>query len=424
MEPHQQTQETMPDAAFLAEVRAAVEPTVKEIKQLRDETLQAHNSLLKLWKDGVEPNHQAVRALEQRLDQHENAMLQAGEHARQEALKTKGTTPSAGGPKGDVFRDVFIRDSHKVVEAFRTGGYEAMHRALTSEGTLATAGALNPDQESQFLDWTREQQIALSRINIRRMVANAAFLDEIVLGTRKLRRGAEATAEPVANGISTARRQLNTVETVWGEDLSYSFIEDNIEGGGIESTIARLLAIGFGNDHNDLFWNGDEDNSDPFLGINDGIIDIAKADVLVNDLDATSISEWTKVFNAALKLMPFAFQARPDHAFFIPFRGTFVYADELATRETALGDAVTVEGRDALRYFGVPVLGEPHMQADEAVLSPLVNLTWGVQRGITFEADRVPRKRAIEYTLSARTDQNYAKSQAMVLIDNIPAALR
>jgi hypothetical protein len=100
-----------------------------------------------------------------------------------------------------------------------------------------------------------------------------------------------------------------------------------------------------------------------------------------------------------------------------------VYADELSERATGLGDQVLVNGQAALRYFGLPVYGEPHLTGDEAVLSPLVNLIWGVHRGMTLELFRDTRKRVIQYTLTARTDQNYSKSEAVVLLDGLEASL-
>ena len=406
---------------FETEIRAAIAPALTEINTARHEINTLHKELMSQMERGTPANDQKVADLEARMEEAERRFAESDQAAR---ATVREMQPEPEKRDVDPFAGVLLANAGELRRAYHTGGREALHRALTSGTTLSSAGSLNADQEQQFLDWLVEQQVALSRVNIRRMVANSAYLDELVTGTRKLRAGTEATAPTVADAFTVARRELSTVETVWGEDLSYSFIEDNIERGNIESHIAQNLARAFGNDHNDLFWNGDDDNSDDFLGINDGIITIAKADASVQDVDASSLSKWTEIFHDALLEMPFAYQARADHAFFIPFNGTHYYADELATRATSLGDQVLVSGQTALRYFGIPVIGEPHLQADEAVLTPLANLIWGVQRGITFESERNPRKRAVEYTISARTDQNYSKSAAVVLVDGIPSTLR
>jgi len=409
---------------FEQEVRAAVAPVLTEMNGVRDEIKDLHEQLMSKMERGTKATDQAVTDIEARKIEAENKVAELQERVRALELDANPAKQERDEKSKDVFRGLFIKDADGLLNAYRTGGAEALQRALTSGTTIASAGKLNPEQEDRFLDWLVAKQAALSRVNVRRMTSPVAYLDELVTGTRKLRLAAEATAPAVADAFTVARRTLTVKETIWGEDLSYSFIEDNLERGNIESHIAQNLATAFGNDHNDLFWNGDEDNSDDFLGINDGIIDIAKADVGVVDYDATSVTTWQEVFNGSLKVLPFAFQSRADLAWFVPFSATFVYADELADRATSLGDMVLVNGLSALRYFGLPVIGEPHLTGDEATLTPLANLTWGVQRGITFETERATRKRVMEYTLTARTDTNYSKSGAVVLLDGIESGLR
>ena len=409
---------------FEQEVRAAVAPVLTEMNTARDEIKRLHTELMSKMERDTKPTDAQVTDLEARKIEAEAQVAALNERVRLLELDANPAKQERAAKATDVFRGLFIKDADELVRAYRTGGAEALQRALTTASTIASAGKLNPDQETQFIDWLVQKQAALSRVNVRRMTSPVAHLDELVTGTRKLRLAAEATAPTVSDAFTVSRRTLTVKETIWGEDLTYSFIEDNIERGNIESHIAQNLATAFGNDHNDLFWNGDEGDSDDFLGINDGIIDLAKADAGVVDYAAGSVTAWSSVFNGSLKLLPFEYQARPDLAWFIPFRSTFVYADELADRATSLGDLVLVNGLQALRYFGLPVVGEPHLAADEAVLTPLANLTWGVQRGITFETERNTRKRVMEYTLSARTDTNYSKSAAVVLLDGIEAALR
>jgi HK97 family phage major capsid protein len=411
------------EATFEQEVRAAVAPVLAEIHEAKAAVEEIHRDLMSKRERDTDADAQVVKDLELRKIEAEAEVQALNERVRKLELEANPAKQERVTKANDMFRGFFLKDADELRRIGRDHGPQALSRALTSGTTLSSAGAMNADQEDQFLDWLVEQQVALSRVNVRRMVANAAYLDELVTGTRKLVAATEATAPSVSDAFSVSRRSLATVETIWAEDLSYSFIEDNIERGNIESHIARNLALAFGNDHNDLFWNGDDDDSGAFLGINNGIIDLAKADASVTDYDGTSVTAWSTVFNGMLKLLDFKYQARPDLAFFIPFSGTFVYADELADRATALGDNVLVNGQQALRYFGIPVYGEPHLTADEAVLSPLANLVWGVQRGITFESERNTRKRVMEYTITARTDHQYSRSEAVVLADSLDSTL-
>lgn len=410
--------------SFDQEVQAALEGPLNEMRKIDDSITKKHADLMARWEQGDRPDSEAVVNAEEEKAELQRDVDALRREVRDLTLKNSEVVAQREAKARDAFAGFFFRDADELVNIRRERGAEALNRALTSGTTLSSAGGLNAEQEDMFLDWLVEQQQALSRVNVRRMNASSAYLDELVTGTRKLVAATEGTAPSVADGFSTGRRSLSTVETIWAEDLTYSFIEDNIERGNIESHIARNLATAFGNDHNDLFWNGDEDDSGDFLSINDGIIDIAEADGSVTDYDATSVTAWTTVFNGMLKLLDFKYQALPDHAFFIPFKGIYNYADELADRATSLGDAVLVNGRSALTYFGIPVVGEPHLDAGTSgVLTPLRNLVWGVQRGITFEQERNPRKRAMEYTISARTDQNYSKSEAVVLAGSLESSI-
>ena len=402
------------------ELMAVLEPAQKEIKGALEEIREVRKELLSHQERETPFDDSKVRDLEAKLADLEKASEDTNERVRLATMAI--TTPSAPETR-DAFAGVFIRDAIELQKAAAAGNLE---RAITSGTTLASYGKLNPEQEQQFRDFLIGKTVALSRVQTLTMSAPQRYLDELLTASRKLRAAAEAQAPTAADAFTTARRTLTTVETIWAEDVSLMFIEDNIEGGAIDSHIARNLATAVGNDHNDLFWNGDEDDSDDFLGINDGIIDIAKADGSVVDYDAASDTTVEAILSGAYRVFAYDYAARPDlnPTVFVPYKTALTYAEAFANHSTAFGEQVTLNGLPALRYFGVPVVAEPHLGGDEAVLTPAQNLIWGVQRGITMESQWNQRKRVIEYTITARTDQNYAKSQAVVLIDGIQAGLR
>src|SRR5690606_27003391 len=130
--------------------------------------------------------------------------------------------------------------------------------------------------------------------------------------------------------------------------------------------------------------------------------------------------------SGACRLFAYDYASRPDlnPVLFVPYKTALTDAEEFANHTSAFGEQVTLNGLPALRYFGVPVVAEPRLAGDEAVLTPAQDLLWGVQRGIAMEAQWTQRRRVIESTITARTDQNYAKSQAVVLIAGISSGLR
>lgn len=245
--------------------------------------------------------------------------------------------------------------------------------------------------------------------------------------------------------MSTKKRELTTVEVIWAEDITLSFLEDNIERRGAENHIARLLATQFGNDLADLGWKGDtalaatitDANSDgfddttgltqadhDFLRTNDGWLKIAGADADAHAYDASGASKASDVFKAMLSLMPDKYLGL-ELVFFVPPELAIAYASELANRATGLGDTVMVQGVPAARYFGYRVVPDPYLRkegnlARRAVLTPADNLVFGIQRNITLDAQWQPRKRAVEYTITARNDYEFANADAVVLATNIP----
>src|SRR5699024_10335889 len=130
---------------------------------------------------------------------------------------------------------------------------------------------------------------------------------------------------------------------------------------------------------------------------------IAAADPEAADLDLTDpgFADATArdVLGAALQQMPQRFKGRSDQAFFVPVGLAERYAEETADRQTGLGDQVLVGGFPVLRYFGLPVVAEPHLTSDRFLLSPTGNLFFGVQRQLTVDGQWQPRRRVVEYTL-------------------------
>lgn len=398
-------------AELTEQMRAVVSPLEDKLRSLQDE-------LDRLRDAGERPDSPKVQDLEARL-------IEVEENLRRTTARP--SLPADPERRGEnLFRGAFLRDLEEARKAFRTL-FDPNTRAIDSS-LFSSGGKLNPDQADAFIDFLIEKQTTLSRISVRRMMSPQGHTDELTVAARKIRLATEATAPSVANAVGTRRRTLTTVEVIWAEDITLTFLEDNIEKRGAETHIARLLATQFGNDLNDLGWNGDTaagvGPDQAFLQVNDGWIKLFGADADVNDFDATGATAVSAVLKGMHKLLPVEFKGRTDLAYFVPVGTAEEYANEVSKRETGLGDGVLVNGFPALRYFGRPVIPEPHLQGDNAVLTPASNLFFGIQRSMTVDSEWVPRKRVIEYTLTARIDYEYANGKAVTLADNIPAALR
>ena len=404
------------------ELEAVTAPIVSEIKDIRQK-------LVELEKAGHDPNDTKVQDLEARLAETEEKLrlLEVGVVGKPEEKKVD---------LDQVFIGLGVRSLPP----------DAPLRRAIDTSVIANAGKLNPDQADAFIDFVVKQQVTLSRARVRRMVSSQALIEELTVGSRKLRAATEGTAPSVSNAVSTKKRTLSVVEVIWAEDITLSFLEENIERRGAENHIARLLATQFGNDLADLGWKGDtslaatitDANADglddttgltqadhDFLRTNDGWLAIGTADTDAKSYDATSDTKASDIFKAMLNLMPDKYLGL-ELVFFVPPETAVAYANELAARTTSLGDQVMIQGIPAARYFGYLVLPDPYLRKEgllprKAILTPADNVVFGIQRDITIDAQWQPRKRSVEYTITAKNDYEFANGDAVVVATNIPS---
>lgn|SRR5678815_4609719 len=388
--------------------------------------------LKKLQDAGAAPNAQVVKDLESRLITNEETIRQMV--VQLNSIAMSGGKKDTDSRDAELFKGHFIHDVVKLKNALQ--GYhsftgENQKRAIDSS-LFSTGGKLSPETADRFLDFLVEKTVALSRVTTRRMIGPEGKTDELTITARKIRKATEGTTQAVAGAIGTKRRTLTSVEIIWTEDITLTFLEDNIERAGAEGHIFRMLGQQFGNDMNDLAWNGNtaiDSTPDNFVETNDGWIKIADADADVNDVDAGALTtpSNTDILSAMYRAQQYEFLARLDNGYFMPVPFCQRYAEEVAARETQFGDSVLINGLPSLRYFGLPVVPEPHLyltSADRGMLTPFANLYHGLQRVVTVDSEWVPRTRVVEITMTARNDYEYATGKAIVLVDNIPAGNR
>lgn len=420
-------------APIKEEVRKAVSDEVaKDLAKHGESIAEVRAELTKLEARGdVKPIETKVQELEKRLAEDEEAIR---------LIRISPALP-ANQKKDKDFKGYFLAkpdEARAAIREFRVGleAGKAESRMISSS-LFATGGRLPPEVSDQFIDFLIEMQVTLPRIVTRRMMGPEGHTDELTIASRRIRKATEGVDPGDINSIGTKRRTMNTVEIIWADSTSLTFLEDNIERAGAEGHIARMLATQFGNDMNDLAWNGDQaDTADLFRSINNGWIQIFQADADVHDVDfgstavgdpATLEGTPSALLHIVSTALPYKFKGRTDLNFTTNIRFAEEYANELSGRQTALGDQVMVGGFPAMRYFGRQLRPEPHFieeNGDKIVLTPDGNLFFGIQRQLTVESEWKPRKRALEWTLTARTDMEMANGDAVVLGSNLPSKFR
>ena len=406
--------------------------TSEKFEALEKDVSTLKGDLIKRGKDFPEDfKHQDVLDMELRISEAEEKQIVFKEDLR--LALARQVLPSGEKPPLD-WGGRFLKVTPELKQYLRSY-WQLMDQPLEKQerflgsNLFSTGGQLSPETADAFLDFVIEQQVTLKRIVLVRMNAPQGHTDELRVSTRALRKATEGVAQAVADSVTTARRTLTTVEKILAEDITMTLLEDAIERAGTEGHIARIIAIAFGNDCNDLAWNGDESSSDPFVSINDGFLVLLQnsQDSIITDEDLSSSPPTTNrgVLQRMLQAMPDKFLGRTDHAYWNSVTFGQKYADEVATRETQLGDTVLLQGFPALRHFGIPLISETHIfsAAQRIILTPWTNLFWGVQRVMRIDSEFKPRKRLVEYTLTTRSDFEYATGEPVVNGINVPAGL-
>ncbi|TXW87953.1 phage capsid protein, partial [Klebsiella pneumoniae] len=163
----------------------------------------------------------------------------------------------------------------------------------------------------------------------------------------------------------------------WIEN-SNTFYTARTRGQDVRQALLSLMQAQYAADLQDLAFNGDESSSDAFVKLNDGYIKMAKASAEVK-VEGTKLPTIQELTAATARIEP-KYLRQGTFKFFMSQATATNYVVELQNRNTALGDAVLVDG--ALRNiggFGVEVVES--MENNVILFTPYENLA--VVSGLT-----------------------------------------
>lgn len=302
---------------------------------------------------------------------------------------------------------------------------------------VSNGGVLNPEQANTFV---RKLIEAPSIINVARTVemnAPQRNINKIQFATRIMRAGVSGTALSAGDrsAPTTEQIQLNTQEVIAEVRLPYDVIEDNIErgnigqnydgtgsqgtpaGGGLVATILTLIAERAALDLEELAIKGSTASTDDYLALTDGYLTTVNAGGNIVDLAGATITK--DMFKKGLLTLPDQYKRQLGSMWHMIAKNNEVeYRDTLADRATALGDQ-TIQGRNAVFGFGVPILGVDLMPIDQGLLSNPLNFLFGIQRNIMMEFDKDISARVWKVVLTARVDFQVEEDEAAVNYTNI-----
>lgn len=301
-----------------------------------------------------------------------------------------------------------MKDNRSIVE-----------KADIAVSNLVTSGGyLNAEQSDKFIQMVIDQPTLINECRVVRMGAPKRKIEKIGFGNRILR--AAPSSGTALDATKRARPDLGLIELeteeiiaeVW---LPYDVLEDNIEKGGLESTIMSMIAERAALDLEELMVLGDTGSADEYLALCDGILSLTPTGHII---DASGTSDIGKaLFKTAIQRMPTRYlRNRSMMKFYTSHHVEMEYRDSIADRATTLGDEKVSKFTPMFAY-GTPVQPAAMMPDDKIWLSYPKNVVWGVQRDIMVETDKDIRRRVLIIVLTMRCDIKLEEPQACVTVD-------
>jgi hypothetical protein len=298
-------------------------------------------------------------------------------------------------------------------------------RIATSD--IASAGRLNAEQSAKFISLVVAQTSLKEFVKTYSMTTPTRDLDNFLLAARQMRKPVEATDYTTPLVAATFnKRTLTPLEWIYPANLSYDYLEDNIEREDFEDTLMEAMALAIANDLEDLNINGDTTSQTDFLAQNDGWRKIAIAAGHVYDTNGLAAPEGgyyytDTIFPGMLAAMPNKWKGDYSRlALLLSPSDAEDYEDEGSPRQTVLGDKVLTT-QYTPPYKGIVVKRAPTMPDGTHILTIGGNLVRGVRREFQVERERKPRARNVEITITGRQDAEIEVVDAVVIAyDSVP----
>ena len=297
---------------------------------------------------------------------------------------------------------------------------------LTNEG-----GILAVEQSNEFIDMLIDEPTILKEARTVTMHNPSMEINRIGFLERILRPAVQAVSTttdpyPPERRVTAPNRAqpdlnripLSTKEVIAEIRIPYEVLEDNIERGGMEQTILRLIAQRAALDLEELFLQGDTTSNDSYLALMDG----ALKKFTMNVVDNAEGTIDANTFNRAIKALPTRYRRNKSMMRFYPHMDIEQdYRMKLSSRGSALGDDI-LTGDRTVGVFGVPMKGAALMPTSEMLFTNPKNMIFGIQRNIRLETMRQIQDREVVIVLTARVAIACEDPLAGVKVINIASA--
>lgn len=284
---------------------------------------------------------------------------------------------------------------------------------------MLSAGGLSLAEQDKFIDMVIDASVIAKDARVIKMNTPKRLVEKIGFGSRIMQAATEGMDPTSTSAPTTGKVELSTVECIAAVDITYSTLEDNIDGAALKSKVMGLIAERGAVDLEELYVTGDENSSDAYLALFDGWLLQATS----HTLNTSTATKATVVMSTMLRELPAKYKRnKANLRFYVTNDFVDSYLNEMIDRGTPLGDLTLMKGGDPT-YKGIPVIGVDLMPSRAMILTNPQNLLVGIQRAVSIEAESKPRKRIVEVTLTCRVDAKCETEDALVATTTALVAL-
>jgi hypothetical protein len=334
-------------------------------------------------------------------------------------------------------------------------------QAVVSKGAINSDALpnsiMNRQQADRFIDMLVDTSTVLKQIRVRKVSAPKGSVNRLDMGVIATE-GASTTSSNTLSGPQESVIEYDTEKYRSAFDLPTDFLEDNIERDAARDTIMGMFAKRMAIDSELAAIESDDDlptgdgqtRENNLLGVNNGWRKILYLNTPQNQIiDAAGAGPSKALYWSMKRKIPARYRvAKPNYVWLVPSGVYDRWVLEWTGRVTPNGpgstggDGVLASGF-APGPFGIPMLEVPlwpetygSVTANgtggdtgistlgagtktEIILTPLENLIFFMQRDITIEWDRRPRKDAWEVTIHWRGDFQIETPELVIMAKNV-----
>lgn len=321
--------------------------------------------------------------------------------------------------------------------------FRQVQKSVIDETSLPQS-VMNRQQADRFIDLVVQQNVLLRNIRTRRVNHSKGSINKLDLGSIATE-GAATTSTPTTRFPDERVVNYDTVKFRCCFDITSDFDEDNIERTGARNTLVNMFTKRMSNDVELAAIEGDEalpvgdgeSDRNNLLGVNDGFLKILEARVPSSRVvDAAGKNVSDALFYAMKRKINNRYRSlRNDYVYIVSPGVADKWHYDMSLRQTVLGDRmITANNPGDLTpgHSGMPMLVVPQMPENltftgsgggstgtEILLTPRENLIAFIQRDITVESQRVPRRDLSEFTIHFRFDVNVENEDLVVRAENV-----